>query len=142
MLVNEAFLSGLKQVLDREGSAFESRRKFFAYAARVMRSIRANYARERLITEMLDERFDLVEASAESQILLDNLLDGLREVKSRAVEALELRMAGYSIAEIAELTNWSLGTIKADIAFVKGQLVKHLRRSPFPAESPDSPDPI
>jgi RNA polymerase sigma factor (TIGR02999 family) len=104
----------------------ENRRVFFAYAAKVMRSVIIDYVRER---NSKKRGGDLVEVTMttipeQSEELgletvhleeLDSALNALAQVDERCHQVVELRyFAGLSIEEIAEVMVLSPKTIKRD----------------------------
>lgn len=118
-LVNECCLRMLGK-LPEQG---DGRRVFFAYAAKVMRSIIVDYVRERdalkrggghervtLVTEISGEPFD-----AEALMSVHQAMERLRAIDPRCHDIVELRyFAGCSIAECAELLELSPATVSRD----------------------------
>ena len=112
-LVHEAYL----KLVDQSRASWESRAHFLAAAARAMRHILTNYARDRraqkrggdqpkLSLEELDEALGgpvaLSEANAELMIALDAALKKLEQVNERQSRIVECRFfAGLTIDETA-----------------------------------------
>ncbi|HVE49052.1 MAG TPA: ECF-type sigma factor [Casimicrobiaceae bacterium] len=119
-LVHESYLrlvaSGRMQVADR--------RHFFAYAARVMRSVIVDSARRSLaqrhggrhIEVTLDTAFaDRAQASDDDLVQINDALDALAAVNPRLVSVVEMRyFSGFSEREIAESLGVSERTVKRD----------------------------
>jgi len=112
--------------------AFEHPRQFFTYAARAMRNLLANRARERLsqraggqwqrvtLTEG-DER--LVIDTAEHALLLERALSKLELADARAAHVVELRyFAGHSLEQVAENLQLARRTIDRDWRFARAFL--------------------
>ncbi len=113
--------------------ADDDRRRFFGAAAKVMRRILVDRARERLAEKRgggdRPESLDLsaaghgfragversVEAHAVEALAVDRALTALERHDSRLAELVELRFfAGFSVEESAELLNISERTVKRD----------------------------
>lgn len=136
MLVHEAYL----KLRNRSDLDFESEAKFYAYAARVMRSVLLDSARMRLRTKrdagqhalslditdidarMLDSQMAL-QRSAQEVLALDDALEQLCADDARAAEVVELHyFAGLSFDQIAPLKNLSVRTVQRDWEFARAFL--------------------
>lgn len=118
-LVNECYLRMFGNLPDQG----EGRRVFFGYAAKVMRSIIVDHARDRealkrgggqervtLVTDIAGEPLD-----GEALISVHEAMERLRGIDPRCHDIVELRyFAGLSIAECAELLELSPATISRD----------------------------
>lgn len=112
--------------------SFEQPAQFFAYAARAMRHLLADRARDRLrlraggdwIRVTLtgsDERLAL--ESAEQALALDEALKKLEETDPRAARVVELRyFAGLTLEQIAESMKLTRRTIDRDWRFARAFL--------------------
>jgi RNA polymerase sigma factor (TIGR02999 family) len=133
-LVNEAYL----KLFAGAGSDFDSRRHFFATAARAMRQVVIDHARAKqaqcrgsgaacLSLDDLDASQFSVEAQAESLLRVDVALARLAELDPRLAEVIELRFfAGLEVSEVAQLLGVSEPTIKRDTRTAKAFLAKEL----------------
>lgn len=131
-LVNEAYL---RLTRDRPGS-WNSRAHFFSAAARAMRHILVDHARLHLAQKRAGsrERIELLdvhssfESHPELVLVIDALLDRLRELDPRAARVVELRyFTGLSIEEVAETMAVSAKTVKRDWEFARVWLEQQLR---------------
>jgi RNA polymerase sigma factor (TIGR02999 family) len=116
-LIHEAYLG----MAGREGPEFPDRARFMGYAARVMRGVVIDHARERqaikrggtfeitsLATDVADHTVDHRELSA-----ISAALDELATVDSSLAHLVDLRFfCGFSMAEIAATTGMSERTVQ------------------------------
>jgi len=126
-LVNEAYL---KLVGREEG--WESRAHFMGAAARAMRQVLVDAARERkalkrgggAVARMLDEhRLAGSRVSLDEALALDEALEKLKAVHERSARVAELRYFGeMSIPEVAHVLGVSTSTVDSDWAFAKAWL--------------------
>lgn len=106
--------------------------KFFAYAARAMRHLLADRARDRLRLKaggdwqrvtLPDDGGQLAVESAEQALALDEAIDRLAAVDTRAAQVVELRYyAGLSLQEIADQQDLARRTIDRDWQFARAFL--------------------
>jgi RNA polymerase sigma factor (TIGR02999 family) len=130
-LVNEAY-----QRLARPGAwNWENRLHFYTLAARTMRRILKDYARQRLSAKrgggivMVDIDVDLVPGIGnESRVLLfDQLLERLALTNERAARVVEMRFyVGMTDDEIAEVLGITRRTVQRDWLFARAWLHKQL----------------
>ncbi|RMH15851.1 MAG: sigma-70 family RNA polymerase sigma factor [Acidobacteria bacterium] len=129
-LVHEAFL----RLLEQRHVAWESRRHFFAIAARMMRRILVDYARRRNYRKRggrlrhlsLDEGLVPVEITPELAALDDALRD-LAEVSPEQAQVVELRFfGGLRRREIAEILGLSEPTVSRRWRVARAWLFRHL----------------
>ncbi len=129
-LVHEAYLR-----LRRSGGATDDRRRFYCVAARAMRQILINHARDRRRMKRGGERrrepFErAVDLGAEPEpdlLALDEALRRLQEIDERKGRIVELRyFAGLSVEEIARLLEISTASVKRDWAFSKAWLLRRI----------------
>ena len=126
-LVNEAYL----QVVEQKGLHWQNRAHFFGIAARLMRHILVDYARERNSAKRgggarrlsLDDVAELSEEKASEVVSLDDALNTLAEVDPQQSRIVELRFfAGLTVEETAEVLGISPATVKRDWAMAKAWL--------------------
>ena len=129
-LVNEAYLR-----LAHGETRWESKAHFFGSAARAMRQVLVEHARQRSAIKRAGEATrvtfrDLEVEAAEPQLdvlVLDEALAALARVDERFAQVMELRyFAGCSLPEIAELTGRSLATVKRDCAYARAWLYDYM----------------
>lgn len=107
--------------------AFAREEKFFAYAARAMRSLLIDHARRRLAMRgggdwvrvtLTGDSEELVFESAESAVALDGALTRLAEVDARAAQVVELRyFGGLTLEQVALALALARRTIDRDWRF-------------------------
>jgi RNA polymerase sigma factor (TIGR02999 family) len=111
---------------------FEHEAQFFSYAARAMRHLLADRARDRLRQRaggewmrvtLTGSNQQLALDSAEQALVLDLALDRLDEVDARAARVLELHFfAGLTIPQIAATLDLAPATIDRDWRFARAFL--------------------
>ena len=115
-LLHEAYLG----MAERDGPTFPDRARFMGYAARVMRGVIIDHARERraikrgglfeitsLGTDVADDIADYEELSS-----ISAALDELASVDSSLAQIVDLKFfCGFSMAEVAALTGTSERTV-------------------------------
>ncbi|MDQ2921703.1 MAG: sigma-70 family RNA polymerase sigma factor [Acidobacteriota bacterium] len=125
-LVNEAYLRLVDQNVH-----WESRTQFVAIAAKLMRQILVDHARQRHRAKRgagvrpvpLEEANIVSEERAAEMIALDDALENLASVDQRKCQILELRFfGGLSIEETAEVLQVSSGTVMRDWTLAKAWL--------------------
>jgi len=130
-LVNELYIR-LSQV---HGVQLSDRRHFYAFAAKLMRMILIDYARQSralkrpgsAVRVPLHEEIAWIDASSEEMIALDAALDQLEALDERKVRVLELRFfLGCTNEETAELLGISRPTVDRDLEFSKIWLYRRL----------------
>ncbi|MBS0382670.1 MAG: sigma-70 family RNA polymerase sigma factor [Proteobacteria bacterium] len=124
-LVHELYL----RMGDRPTLQFQEPAQFFAYAARAMRHLLINRARDRLRLRAggqwsrvtLDDRnLKLAIDTAEQALMLDAALDALEAVDARAAKVVELRyFAGLGLEQVAETLGLARRTIDRDWRFAR-----------------------
>ena len=126
-LVHEAYLRLVGSFLP----AHDDRRRFFGAAAKAMRRILIDRARERLAEKRgggvrpvtLDEALDGVAAHAAEALAVDQAVGALERHDARLAEIFELRFfAGFSVEETADLLAVSRSTVKRDWQRARGLL--------------------
>jgi RNA polymerase sigma-70 factor (ECF subfamily) len=130
-LVHELFLRLSKS----ERVSWQNRAHFFAVAARQLRRILVNHARDRQVDKRGGKRVKLtlsylngVSQAREQDVLeLNDALDRLEGFEPRAARVIELRFfAGLTEAEAAEALGISVASLKRDWAFGRAWLLRQL----------------
>ena len=130
-LVNEAFLKLVRHPID-----VEDRTHFLALAARAMRQILVDYARERRSLKRggawqqttLDEGSIRVEAIADELIGIDRALTRLEQVDERLARLVEWRFfGGMTEEEVAAVRNVTTRTVRRDWQKARAFLYRELR---------------
>jgi RNA polymerase sigma factor (TIGR02999 family) len=131
-LVHEAYL----KLVDSRQVNWQNKAHFFAVAARSMRQILIDYARQRkaqkrggnkpLVT--FNEENILREARAGEMLLLDETLSELEKTDPRMGSVVEMKFfAGLTFEEIAEVLGVSPRTIRRDWRFARAWLTRKLK---------------
>lgn len=135
-LVHEVYL----RLVDQQKARFEDRAQFFAYAARVMRSVLVDQARSRSarkrggdwIPTTLDERNLPVEQQADLLLAIHEALTALAEQDEGLATLVECRFfGGMSDDELAQVLGVSDRTVRRD--WLKARTWLHSRLSLPPA---------
>ncbi|MES2403157.1 MAG: ECF-type sigma factor [Pseudomonadota bacterium] len=131
-LVHELYL----RMGDRSALQFQEPAQFFAYAARAMRHLLINRARDRLRLRAggqwhrvtLDDRnAQLAIDTAEQALALDAALDALEQTDARAAKVVELRyFAGLGLEQVAETLGLARRTIDRDWRFARAFIKSHM----------------
>lgn len=131
-LVNEAFLKLVRRPVE-----WSDRTHFFALAARAMRQILVDYARERRAPKRggdrhrttLDTATIQVESIAEEMLGIDRALNALESVDERLARLVELRFfAGMTEEEIARAQNVTARTVRRDWQKARAFLYRELQK--------------
>jgi RNA polymerase sigma factor (TIGR02999 family) len=118
-LIHEAYMRLVKE----DDARFENRRKFFAFAARLMRQILVDHARTMgaekrgggLLKLPLNEAVDLVPGQGGEFLALNEALDHLARLSPRKAQVIELRyFAGLNVEETAQVLETSAATVSRD----------------------------
>ena len=137
-LVNEVYL----RLVDQKGISFESRAHFFGIAARAMRQILVEYARQRSALKRggamervaLEEAALVTDKPSAELIALDEALSELAEFDERLSRMVELRFfGGLSVKETAEVMRVHPNTIVRDWSMAKAWLRRRLTRGEMSA---------
>ena len=134
-LVNEAYL----RVIDQTRVTWENRAQFFGLAARVMRNILVDHARERAAQKRggngdqytprlsLDETRVAIEERAAELIALDEALKSLSQFDERKSQVVEMRFfGGLSVEETAAALGVSDKTVMREWRLAKMWLHREL----------------
>ena len=130
-LVNEAYL----KLIDQNKTHWQNRAHFFAIAAKIMRRILLNYARDqrrqkrggKAIQVSLSEVSTFTLERSEELIALDEALERLAAVDERKSQVVELKyFGGLETDEIAEVLKISAITVMRDWRFAKAWLYREI----------------
>jgi RNA polymerase sigma factor (TIGR02999 family) len=130
-LVHEAYM----RLVEQRRARFENRTHFFAIAARIMRRILVNHARDRAAEKRgggvrkvsLDDAAVLSDERAEELVALDEALDTLAELDGRKARVVELRyFGGLTVEETAEVLGVHPNTVTRDWGQAKAFLHREL----------------
>ena len=130
-LVNEAYL----KLIDQKKTHWQNRAHFFAIAAKIMRRILLNYARDRhrekrggnAVQVSLSEVSLLSIGRPEELIALDEALERLAAIDERKSRVIELKyFGGLETDEIAEVLNVSSITVLRDWRFARAWLTREI----------------
>ena len=131
-VVNELYL----HLFQSSRVDWQDRAHFFAVAARQLRRILINYARDRVAAKRGGEHVrititsldDLSGPRQKDLLDLNQALERLEEFDERAARAMELRFfAGLTEAEASEALGVSVATLKRDLAFARAWVVSQLQ---------------
>ena len=146
VLVHELYLRLLRQ----RSASWEDRGHFYAFAARLMRMILIDHARENQARSRggdyekvpLSDDLAWIHMGSPELIDLNTALDELAQLDERKVRLVELRcFLGCTSEETAELTGLSKATVDREMKFVKSWLFRRLggaETAPQPAHQPAS----
>ena len=118
-LVHEAYL----RLVDQKTVNWQNRAQFFGIAARMMRRILINHAKERQAQKRrgyatrvsLDDAVDVFEQSELDLVALDEALNELAELDPQQAQVVELRFfGGLTIEEVSEVAEISPATTKRE----------------------------
>lgn len=130
-LVHELYL----KLLNQKKVAYEDRRHFYAFAAKVMRRILIDHARGNqsqmrgggAIHIPLSDDLPWVDVGSEDLLELSRALDELATIDAQKVQLVELRyFLGCTAEETAALTQTSKATVDREMRFIKSWLYRRL----------------
>lgn len=133
-LLHEAWLK-IVNASDRS-APLQDRVHFLAVAARAMRQVLCNHARDRRAHKRggdaarvpLDDCLDLLEQETGDVVALHDLLDGLARENPRLASVVEMRVfGGMTIPEAAAALGIAETTVKDDWRFARALLQQRLR---------------
>jgi RNA polymerase sigma-70 factor (ECF subfamily) len=131
-LVHEAYL----KLVDQTWASAESRGYFFGAAARAMRQILVDHARQRMRLKRggkqrpitLEEHHLVADEFAVALVDMDDALRSLAGIDPRAARVVECRFfGGLSVEETAEVLGISVRTVKRDWILAKAWLYRKLQ---------------
>ena len=130
-LVHELYM----RLLNQKNGVGEDRGHFYAFAAKVMRRILIDHAREmqaqtrggNLQRVALSEDLAWVHIDSPELLDLDQALDELGQLDASMVQLVEERyFLGCTIEDIADLAQVSISTVNRDLKFVRSWLYSRL----------------
>lgn len=131
-LVHELYL----RLLNQKKAAWEDRRHFYTFAAKVMRMILIDHARETQ-TQMrgggleripLSDDLSWVNIDGPEMLDLNRALDELAVLDAEKVQLVELRyFLGCTAEETASVMEVSKATVDRDLKFIKSWLYRRIR---------------
>jgi RNA polymerase sigma factor (TIGR02999 family) len=131
-LVHETYL----RLVDQRRAAWQNRKQFFAVAARIMRRVLVDHAREKRAAKRGGSwcrvSFDDAQAAGEPRdvdfLALEEALDQLAERDPDKVRMIELRFfGGLSLDETAEVLGVSAATVTREWRMARAWLFRRLR---------------
>lgn len=131
-LVHEVYL----RLVGQNPAQIENRAHFVAVAAKLMRQVLVDYARNRGAAKRgpghkieLSESLDLPKERPVDVVALDDALISLARRDARQVRIVELRFfGGLTLDEIAEIVGISPATVKRDWNVAKAWLTREMQR--------------
>jgi RNA polymerase sigma factor (TIGR02999 family) len=130
-LVNEAYL----RLIDQKNTHWQNRAHFFGIAARIMRRILSNYARDQnrakrggKAIQISFSKALLFSAEKDTELIaLDEALDKLAALDERKSQVVEMRyFGGLSVEETAEVLKVSPITVMRDWRYAKAWLAREI----------------
>ena len=130
-LVHEAYL----RLIENPDLRWDSRRRFFAAAARSMRQILVNRAIQKktekhsgkLLRKPFYEEMCIAEPAPDELLAIDEALKKLEQIDTRKAEIVMLRyFAGLTIEETSDSLSLSPATVKRDWQFAKAWLLREV----------------
>ncbi len=131
-LVHEAYL----RLVDQASPNWQNRAHFFGVAARLMRQILVDHARQRQagkrmgskVKVSLDQALSFQKERPADLIALDLSLDALEKIDARKCKAVELRyFGGLSLEETAQALDVSVITVRRDVKMAEAWLQREMR---------------
>ncbi len=138
VLVHEAYL----RLAGQDEIHWQNRAHFFGIAARVMRRVLLDYAREHRAKKRsggarvtLDDHLMVSEDHLEDVLILDESLQKLAAVDPQQSQLVELRFfAGMTVEETAEVMGISTATVKREWSHAKAWLIRSMKTKPAHVE--------
>lgn len=127
-LVHEALIRLIK-----ENVTWENRKQFYAFVAKRMRQVLADYARRRPKTEHIDiEEAVIPDEKSKELRMLHEALTKLATIDERKVTIVECHFfIGLKFKEIAELLGISTATVERDWRFARTWLKREMTGEPI-----------
>jgi RNA polymerase sigma-70 factor (ECF subfamily) len=131
VLVHEAYM----RLAGEDGIQWQSRAHFFGIAARVMRRVLLDYAREHRAKKRsggarvtFDDGLVVSQDHLEDILILDECMQKLAAVDPRQSQLVELRFfAGLTVEETAEVMSISTATVKREWSHAKAWLIREMK---------------
>jgi len=133
-LIHEAYL----RMADLNPKGFDSRKQFLALAARLMRQILVDHARQAKTAKRgggvpkvpVQEALDYAPDHAQQFLVLDDALSRLAKLNPRKAEVLELRyFGGLNVEEVGEVLGISAATVSREQRMAEAWLGQELATS-------------
>jgi RNA polymerase sigma factor (TIGR02999 family) len=129
-LVHEAYL----RLVDQKSPNWQSRSHFYGVAARLMRQILVDHARQKKANKRvglmvpLEEAISFEQDRSQALIALDTGLTALENFDPRKCKAVELRyFGGLSLEEIAQSLGVSAITVRRDLRMAEAWLYRQMQ---------------
>ncbi len=141
VLVHELYL----RLLSQNRTVLSDRRHFYTFAAKVMRLILIDHARENnaqsrgggLVRVPLSDELSWVDIDSVEILQLNIALNQLEEFDKQKAQMVELRyFLGCTAEETASIMNLSKATIDRELKFVRSWLYQRVYPTPPAAEQP------
>lgn len=131
VLVHEAYM----RLAGQDGIQWQSRAHFFGIAARVMRRVLLDYAREHRAKKRsggarvtFEDGLVVSQDHLEDVLILDECMQKLAAVDPRQSQLVELRFfAGLTVEETAEVMSISTATVKREWSHAKAWLIREMK---------------
>ncbi len=139
LLVHEAYV----KLVNQEHTSWQNRAQFFGLAAKIMRDLLVDYARQSRAAKRGGGNYSLSLSEADrfghqpnlDLLALDEAMTELAVIKPRHCQIIEMRFfAGLSIEETAEVLSISHATVERDWSFARAWLYQRLKSSADSAE--------
>lgn len=132
-LVHEAYLR-----LAGQDIQWQNRAHFFGIAARVMRRVLLDYAREHRAKKRsggkqvtLEDRLIVSQERLEDILILDECIEKLAAIDPQQSRLIEFRFyAGMSVEETSEVMGISTATVKREWSYAKAWLAREMNERP------------
>ena len=139
MLVHEAYM----KLVNQEHVSWQNRAQFFGLAAKIMRDLLVDHARQANAAKRGGGNYSLSLSEADrvgqqqnlDLLALDEAMNELAAIKPRHCQIIEMRFfAGLTIEETAEVLSISHATVERDWNFARAWLYQHLASNTGSAE--------
>jgi RNA polymerase sigma factor (TIGR02999 family) len=136
-LINEAYL----RLVDWKDVQWKDRAHFFAVAAKMMRRVLTDHARNRdrakrgghAVRVSLTDALNQPAAEDADVLALDDALEQLEQIDPRKSRIVEMRFfGGLSLEETAAALDVSVATVRRDWSLARAWLSRELRKTPRP----------
>lgn len=142
LLVHEAYM----KLVNQEHTSWQNRAQFFGLAAKIMRDLLVDYARQARAAKRGGDNYSLSLSEADrfghpnnsanlDLLALDEAMTELAAIKPRHCQIIEMRFfAGLTIEETAEVLSISHATVERDWNFARVWLYQRLKSNADSAE--------
>jgi len=137
-LVNDLYL----RLISQKKADWADRQHFFTFAAKVMRMILIDNARNNLAQRRgggaehvpLDEDIAWIDIGSADMLGLDQGLEALARIDATKVQLIELRyFLGCTAEEVAEIAKISKATVDRELKFARGWLFRYMDGAATPS---------